>query len=228
MKNKYLTTGIILVLFCLFFSCNSFAQPASRRFSISIIGGTTSKGPASDLESALNLAGYNDVSSFWGSTTAHPFSKTGLGAIGSPWLVQCQYLLNGNLAVSMIVSNSDIGMTLGYKKSSYFSQINYSVLTISPLLSISLNNIFRIGAGPAYYITKANNESSSIFGGLLDIGLSVPNDSRFYFTFSFQYRFVGKMDLSEVKENYPSSKIIPIGEVNFNHTFTGIGIGIRF
>ena len=224
MSKEYLKL-LIMFCICIITTFNLFAQQDNRKFNISLYGGVApiGLGPASEMENAMVILGYNAEVRFWG-TTKYPYSNSG----NLSWMIQCQYLLNENFAVSFIAGESDLGSIHGYKSSSVsFLTINNSIATISPMLLFNLSGILQFGAGPAYFRIKANNESHPKIGLNLEASLTYPNDSRLFLKFIYQYRYVGKVNIGAQPQDFSDQYSAPIGEILYDHTFIGTGVGVR-
>lgn len=208
-----------------------------RRLSLSLSLGTTSSGPAADIESAMTKAGFNQTSyGFWGPSPS-PFSRTGFGEIGYPWMFALRYSPSSLLLLGFIASNAPIGESLGLHESNLYLFIKYSVSTVASTASVSLADVLHVGLGPAIYVassrqdeigTDINITSATKIGALLDVGLSVPAHSRFFVVGSFQYRYVGRADVGPFKSTLGGYfATMPSASARFNHTFTSLGFGIR-
>lgn len=175
---------------------------------------------------------------WFGGPTPHPFSRTGLGETGAPWMLAMQYSLTQFALIGVIAGNAPIGETFGYHGSPFYLFVDYSVATVGITGSFQLADVFRAGIGPAIYVATSSQDylgsdiesrSATRFGGLLDIGLSLPSDTLFFFAGSFQYRFVGKADVGPFTTRFVNSvgPTLPSTSVWFNHTFVAVGIGVR-
>jgi hypothetical protein len=70
------------------------------------------------------------------------------------------------------------------------------------------------------------------WGFLLDLGLSIPENSRFFVELKVQYRSVGKIEIGPYESTFETefvkaSATFPRSKVSYNHSFYGIGIGFR-
>jgi len=216
-------------------STNSSTKP-ERRWVLTLSLGTTSSGPATDIESAMVASGFNKTSTVLG-TTAHPFSRTGAGVTGEPWMISVQNKIKPPLLLGVIVSDAPIGETLGMHDPYLFLFIDYSVFTVSPTVSYQVADVLHLGIGPAIYTVKshrndapgeADSQSATKFGVLLDVGLSIPAHSRFFAIASLQYRYVGNTTIGPYEvSGYQSSATMPATSVSYNHFFLSVGMGIR-
>jgi hypothetical protein len=216
-------------------STESPAKP-ERRWLVTLSVGTTSSGPAGDIESAMTASGFNKTLDFFGKTE-YPTSKT--GAIGIPWMVSLNYAVRTHavkpdVLLGVIVSDAPIGMTTGYREPLLFLEIDYSVFTISPTVSVRFADVVHLGIGPALYNAKCHQETGTVsqsatkVGVLLDFGLSFPAHSRFFAIVSVQYRYVGNMTIGPFEEEFlNTSAAMPATSVSYNHSFVSIGMGIR-
>jgi hypothetical protein len=216
---------------------DSPAKP-ERRCHVTLSLGTTSSGPAGDIESAMVASGFNETLDFLGRTE-YPFSRTGISGI--PWMISLNYAIRQNaikptVLLGVIVSDAPIGMTFGYREPLLFLDIDYSVFTISPTVSVQFADVFHLGIGPALYTAKSQqtggtltvSQSATKVGALLDLGLSYPPHSRFFAILSVQYRYVGKTTIGPFESSLgDSSATMPATSVSYSHSFVSVGMGIR-
>lgn len=185
-------------------------------------------------------SGFNQTSpsSWFGGPTAHPFSRTGFEETGASWMMAMRYALTPYFLLGLIASNAPIGETLGYHGSNYYLFVDYSVATVGITGAFQLADVLHVGLGPAVYVATSSqnylggdieSRSATRIGGILDAGLSIPPDTRFFFTGSFQYRYVGKADVGPFTTRFVNSvgPTLPSTSAWFNHTFTALGLGIR-
>lgn len=219
-------------------SKNDKDHPKVRRWSVSYCLGLASSGPASDIERAMTASGFDDTSYglFSSKPIGHPFSTTGIGHT----LIEVHYLIKDHFSVGAILGNSSIGETLGYHDPLCYLFIKYSVKIYAPVFSV-LSHGFRLGIGPAWYIANATrtdagggtpSKSVNKLGFLFDLGLNVPENSRFFFELKVQYRSVGKIEIGPYESKFETellkeSSTFPASKVSYNHFFVGIGVGFR-
>jgi opacity protein-like surface antigen len=194
--------------------------------------GTTSSGPANDIEEAMIASGFNHDWG-WGES---PSSVTGWGGVA--WMIALQYRTNPRLSLGVVVSNAPIGHTSGEHSPLNVLSVDYSVSTLSPTVSYRFSDYLHLGIGPAIYSAEASSEdlvgtesgsqSATKFGILLDFGLSIPAHSRFFAIFSAQYRYVGNMTIGPFESTFlQDSATMPATSVSYNHYFVSVGLGIR-
>jgi len=215
-------------------------QPAGkpvRRWSLSFSLGTTSSGPAKDIEKAMIRDGFDETLPggwFWGSVE-HPVSHTGLEGIGFPWTIQISYAINQRFDGVLLISHTPIGKTVGYRADPeiHLSVYYYSTV-ISPLFLYKPFRILYIGLGPALFINKIEQESGgkliyckqkSHFGALLQASLQYPQKKLLFLQCNVQYRYMGKATFGPFKRT--SLAQLYSFEANFSHVFIGFGFGIR-
>lgn len=209
-----------------------------RRWLVTLSLGTTSNGPATDIEEAMIASGFDEPSPGLGSPIANPFSKTGFGMTGEPWMVALYNRARSHLLLGVVVSDAPIGFTDGMHDPWIFLSVRYSVFTVSPTVSYQFSDSFHLGIGPAMYIaecrdepspgTEAESQSVTKVGVLLDAGLSIPAHSRFFAIFSAQYRYVGNMTIGPFESTFLQySATMPATSVSYNHYFVSVGLGIR-
>jgi len=216
-----------------------------KRWSISYCIGSTSSGPASDIEKAMRAGGFNDDTEVGGlfgggEAIAYPSSKTGFGETGFPMLFELHYLIKPYFSIGAIISNSPIGQTFGYHDPLCFLSIEYSVATYAPVFSVRAG-VLQLGIGPAWNVMKATRsdgggvspvEKVKKLGILLDFGLGIPRNSRFFVELKVQYRSVGKIEIGPYESTWETefekaSATFPRSKVNYDHLFYGIGVGFR-
>ena len=200
--------------------------------SVSLSLGTASSGPAADLEEAMVLSGFNKTTpgGFFGGPVANPFSRTGSGTIGLPWMIDLRYSPGHLILLGAIVSDAPIGETDGYHDPSLSLSIKYSVFTIASTVSLQFADCFHMGVGPAIYIAESNAEikSATKLGALFDAGLSIPAYSRIFFVVSFQYRSVGNLDIGPIEARIGNfAATMPASSVSFDHSLIAVGMGTR-
>ncbi len=244
----------LLVALCGFIiACALAARPASaqegagpasmpaRRWDVTLSLGTTSSGPASDLEAAMRAAGFDDTfPDVYGSGGhATPFSYTGASDEGASWMIAAHYAVSPRYAVGLIVSDSPIGTTYGLRAPLDSLDIHYSARAVAPTFSVRLSDAIYVGVGPAFFMTKAyqyeyyagaeTRYSANKVGALVELGASVPVRSRFFATASLQYRYVGNVTIGPFESlvaDHPAT--LPATSVSFNHLFFSLGVGVRF
>lgn len=223
---------------------NEKEMPKVKRLSLSCSFGSTSSGPASDIERVMTAAGFDDTTSGFGLFSSdpiyHPFSSTGIGHAAPSWLIEIHYLIKNHFSIGAVLGNSPIGETIGYHDPLCFLFIKYSVKTYAPVFSF-LSNGFRLGIGPAWYIANATridagggtpSKSVNKLGLLFDLGLNIPEHSRFFFELKVQYRSVGKIEIGPYESKFETpflkeSATFPASKVSYNHFFVGVGFGFR-
>jgi hypothetical protein len=199
--------------------------------------GTTSSGPAGDIERAMTTAGFNQTSpGFFGPPVAHPFSRTGIGETGFPKTIGIQYSLTPRLAGGFLFAISDIGTTLGYRDPYLFLFIDYGLVTISPTISFLAGDNFRFGVGPALHFAKARKsslpdepwKSSTKLGYVVDASAATHLFSIFSVELRAQYRGVGQVEIGPYEAtSFNNSAVMPATKVSFDHWFVGVGLAIH-
>ena len=216
------------------------ARAASpRRWTVSIVTGPTSSGPAGEIETAMRNAGLSDDSKsfFTNDVISHPFSRTDWGDLGFPWLLDVHYAVRPRYGVSVIVSQAMAGTTFGYRNPSEFMFLEYVVNMIAPVLSIEPRPWVRVGAGPAFYSATLSQTAGGSdvrqrdrkVGLLLDGSMNVPARSRVFAEIRVQYRRVGtKIGPLTSSGSLSDAVVLPATSVSYSHIFVGAGLGIRF
>ena len=208
---------------------------AERRWSMTVSLGVTSRGPESGIENAMNASGFNQTSpaDWFGGSQAHPFSR---GGSETPWEVALRFAVDPPIQIGIIVNNAANGEVIGYRQQMYLF-VNYSILTIGTAAYIQVFG-FRLGIGPALSKVKSwlddagktvDVSSVTKLGALIDVGLSQPADTRFFFDLDFQYCFLGKVAIGPyTSSSFDSSATMPSSRVNCSYYVIAMGVGIRF
>jgi len=231
------------------------ASPDARaaspgRWTVSIVTGPTSSGPAGEIETAMRNAGLSDDELNFFSTNGrlirHPFSRTNWGDSGFPWLLDVHYTVRPRYGVSVIVSEAMAGMTFGYRKPSEYMDLDYVVNMIAPVLSIEPRPWVRVGAGPAFYSATLSQmaygsgdmlvrQRDRNVGLLLDGSVNAPARSRVFAEIRVQYRRVGtkigpltSFGPLTSSGSLSDAVVLPARSVSYSHLFAGAGLGIRF
>jgi hypothetical protein len=220
-------------------TADSVAQK-KRPWEISLLLGKTSGGPAKDLEAAMISSGFNGYyPGFPGVAPPqdYPYSETGFGKSEFSVDLNVRYA-DGSLLYGGIVSYNPLGMTAGYKSPSHFVDLDYSVVAVAPTVGILLEEILRLGVGPALYFCSCSastpygevgSTSETKLGLIVDAGLVFPAKTRFFVDLAFQYRLVGDATVGPFQDVYGSSvATFPATEASFNHAFIALGMGVRF
>jgi len=200
--------------------------------------GTTSSGPAGDIEQAMRAAGFGATMPGFGDPVEHPFSRTGNGEIGTIWMLAAHRTVAPRLLVGVTASDAPIGATYGWHNPYLSLGLQYSVATVAPTVSYKLSNAVRLGAGPAVYRTEVRQEraeggflatqSATRVGALAELGVSLPADSRVCVALSLQYRWVGHVTVGPFESTLNQfSATLPATSVSFDHFFFGVGVGVR-
>lgn len=211
------------------------AHPSQRRWRFSVTWGTTGSGPAKDVEQAMIQDGFNETSpgGWFGGPTAHPFSRTGFGEIGVPWSISVRYELNNFFDLSLLISKSPIGSSYGYHSNPTADlDLNYTVTSVSPMLSFNHIKILQLGMGPGLFMSrmeKAGKSQKKIkLGAVFQAELVFPEDTRFFVKLDGQFRYVGKSSFGPFTAGYRDERIILTEfKADFSHFFVGLGIGIH-
>ncbi|MFC2164024.1 hypothetical protein ACFLT2_03380 [Acidobacteriota bacterium] len=220
--------------------------PKQRRWSVSVYLGSASSGPAEDLEKAMIAAGL-DHRFVWYWAGAGPFysdpypsSSTKTTLYRLPWMIRIHYLVKPPFGVGLVYSNTEIGDTAGYNEKTSRFDVEYSVNTISPVVSVQAIG-FQFGVGPALYMANSigkrlsleeslGEKKTSKIGFLIDFGFAIPTGkTRFFVEFKAQFRAVEQVKVGPYEIKVDNDFFIfPETKVNYNHWFIGGGIGVRF
>jgi opacity protein-like surface antigen len=242
MKNLILSLLIIII-----FLSNSSAQqiPDSdtiniKKWSVSINFGVRIGGPNVQLKEAIYEYGFDRTpqatASLFGPVQSgkekeHPYTNT-----YPSLMINAKYYITGPLAIGISTGYTHLGDIHGYNTG--YLNINNSVFSISPIISLNSYDIVRIGLGPALFFTNAftgnlldpgeEKYRHKKIGFVIAFGFRIPKTTRVFFEFDFQYRYVGKADIGPFTVDNYQSATLPKTSVSYNHAFIGAGFGFRF
>ncbi len=233
----------ILTFFALLLTTSAQTDSqVQKKLELALSFGTTSSGPASGFEAAMNASGLNKtMHGFFGPAVKHPFSKTGFGLIGFPWTFAASYNIDEQYSLGMSIGNSPIGSTHGYKSEANkmtFEEMHYTLFQIVPFGRLKVN-AFLLSAGPAIFITKTNvtdrvgdNYDDYILhiGLMLEASIQYPTDTMLFGFINAQARIMTKDKLGAYDTKaIGSNEVYKINnfEVNYSSVFIGVGVGIR-
>lgn len=233
----------ILTFFALLLTTSAQTDSqVQKKLELALSFGTTSSGPASGFEAAMNASGFNKtMHGFFGPAVKHPFSKTGFSITGFPWTFAASYNIDEQYSVGINIGNSPIGSTHGYGNDANkmtFEEMHYTLFQLVPFGRLKVN-LFLISAGPAIYITKTNvtdrvgdNYDDYILhiGLMLDASLQYPTDTKLFGFIHAQAKFMSSDKLGPYDTKPIGSlevKKINNFEVNYSSVFIGLGIGMR-
>lgn len=217
------------------------ATGEANRYSLVVIRGSPSAGPAAEVEDAMIRGGFDDDTQCWlfcQGTIAHPFSRTGMTAVGSSWLLELSYRLWARAGVGLTWARTEIGTTLGYRSGSDFSNsdhlfIEYGVTTVASTIVLMLKPL-RLEVGPALHVTEAWQDDvgqrvevrRSYRPGLMaGAGLSVPLYRALHIEARAQYRYTGRGTVGPFTTD---AATLSEFDADFSHTYLGFGLGLRF
>jgi hypothetical protein len=207
----------------------------AHRWHLTASVGTTSSGPASDIERAMVASGFNQTYHGFLGPLTYPFSHTGIGEIGTPWMIAIRYSINPRVSVGFVLSDAPIGRTSGYGNGRHLT-VQYSVFVFSPIVGLQYEDIVRFGLGPAVFKTRCREEyagredSATKIGALLDLGISRPLfSSPFCVDLGVQYRYLGETHIGPYQSTDLGTftAIFPVSSVTYNHIFVAVGLGVR-
>lgn len=210
-----------------------------HRWSIALLTGFPSRGPAGSIEDAMQSSGFGDTGpSFSGQGIAHPFSDTGFGAVGFPAAIDVGYQLRGMWAARLLLGRTPIGSTFGYQALSHYATIDYAVTSLALMASATDDGVLHAALGPALQIVQTRNsrvagegawESQAKLGFIARISLRIPRGSRFYLDAGVQYRRVGTVELGPYSIFGPGGDaVLAAMEIPFDHWLIEFGPGFRF
>jgi len=94
---------------------------------------------------------------------------------------------------------------------------------ISPVIIYDINRFITIGGGPAYYFLGFSSTFNKM-GFIIKSTLKYPKTSRLFAQIDMQYRYAGKID--KIYDLYYHNSYSSYN-INTNHFYLGIGIGLR-
>jgi hypothetical protein len=236
----------------------ALAKPRpDRRWEASFVMGTTSSGPARDLERAMRAHGFDEsrgscvIFGFCFPGTNHPFSRTGIGEIGFPWLLTGRRWLSPRVGIGLSGGVSDIGATFGQQRDTgeYFT-LEYTARVVAPMLIVRPLRGIHTGVGPAFVSYRLartapggpvpagpagpgrfDTRTQRRAGFMWELDIALPPRSRVFGELLVQYRHVGQIEtgpftITNLFPRAPST--FPSVGVDGSHWFVGVGSGIRF
>lgn len=216
----------------------------NARWHISLYAGTTSSGPAADLEAAFTREDYNESAGcvYLGcSKRTYPYSVTGWGQTGLPFTAEVRYRVIGPVEIGVIVGRTPIGETAGYHYPLELD-MEYGVVLFAPTAGVSvrlpvpLSPRINVGAGPAWYdafwtpvrdkgaLPTGHQKSTGLLGRA---GFEVPVDRGVLVGFDFQYRSVGTVTVGPVVlPTAVNRHDLPAMTTNYDHWSASLGFSI--
>ena len=208
---------------------------------VSFTIGSTSPGPAGDVEKAMINNGFDGTSpgGWFGGPVDHPNSKSGFGQTGIPWDLQIRFQVKKRFDMLFVTGNNPIGYTTGYNTDTRrYIFMNYYSFLISPVILYKFLQIAAVGMGPALNITKLDLQSGgetvesdkeNKFGLVAAGMLSFPKKSRIFLNFNVQFRWIPSDKYGPFKNPYHTqgSTILNSFNADFSHLFIGLGLGFR-
>lgn len=244
MKNHIISIiVIILFAFCPVIlhadSTEHDSKLKTGQWILSLSLGANFEGPSKAIEKVMNASGFGADTAggtgwFGGGSPGKVYPKSN-PVIGG--ILGLHYMLKSPFAAGILVSFAQ-GVTKGrHYEGGYWTRdteiyldVNYSILTFAPLVSVQAS-WFKLGVGGAlHYIgTYHQRDKCWKLGFLVDSGLIIPFKGKPYFgEVIFQYRSMGEIKIGPyiaTEESY--SVTFPVSRVNYSHIFVGVGVGIR-
>ena len=204
----------------------------SRRWTFSAQLTHTLGGPGGDIEKAMRAAGLDQRGvSFFGPGADYPLSRND----GVGWVLGVHYTLTPRWTAGVLVGKSKSGATTGSRDFTFLT-VDHAVTTVAPILSLQASKSIRFGVGPALHIAKAREragpaERTRKVGFVVDLGVTVPAESRFFLDLKVQYHRVGGVSIGPYEEtSFHTGEVItafPEARVTYDHWFIGAGFGVR-
>jgi hypothetical protein len=208
--------------------------------------GSTSSGPARDLERAMRDAQFdgNQGYCFLGFCLPGsdlPLSRTGIGETGVPWHVGVDRAWRGRIGLGGFVGRSAIGATRGLDRNSYAAlNLSYAVSSTGLMATVAPVRGVKLGAGAAAFVTTVTQEEGPRVvtrrrhtspGAVLEARAAVPTGTRVFAALVVQGRLLGRQrvgpyDVTDGLTGITAS--FPATSVRVSHWFAGVGIGTRF
>lgn len=214
------------------------------RWHLSLYIGTTSSGPAEDLEAAFRRETYDETTGcgYLGCAgRTYPYSVTGWGQTGLPFTAEVRFRVIGPAQLGLMVGRTPIGETVGYHYPSELD-MEYGVTLLAPTagvtvpLPLPLGPRVRLGGGPAWYgafWTPVRDKATlptghqNAFGLLGRAGFEVPVDKGLLVGFDFQYRSVGTITVGPVAiPTAVNRHDLPAMPAYFSHWAASIGFSL--
>ncbi len=210
------------------------------------VTGTTSSGPARDLERAMRVAQFDGDQGFCFIGFClpghdHPYSRTGIGELGFPWHVGVSRAWRGRIGLGGFAGQSAIGTTMGLDRNSYARlTLRYTVSGAGPMLTFAPVRGARLGAGAAAFVTSIGDEQApgvvttrhhTSPGAVLEARVTAPTGTRVFAALLVQGRLLGRQRVGPYNETDGLTGItasFPATSVRVSHWFIGAGVGARF
>ena len=234
---------ILIVILCIYSFLSSASEPKKisenkkRNWSISVFIAGSNSDVQDNMEKAIIDAGFNDkpISLFLPSSSFPAKYDRGVS-----WKFSIKRRLKKSFYFGISSSKTYHGEIYGYDKDAKRLDIESSSYCLSAMLIYNLNNVLDIGIGPAWLsnelwkTSEDNSDETDSFkenkiGFTAGISAKLPQYTRFFFEFNFQLRKVGKMEVGPFYGAEPQDEpSFEKQKINFDHTLTGLGLGIRF
>lgn len=241
-EAKMKKSHILFLILTGFYIVNVRAQQGTqetldigKRWSVSFVGGTSKGGPARDLEEAMVANGFGQTDPggcFFFCTKEKEFPDSVPGLYFS---ANIKYRVNNLYALSLYYSKNDFGETAGYNNRVRRLYISNTLKSISPIISVGVQDLFALGVGPALHFVEAvggrpkTAYSETKLGAIADLTFKIPRKSTFYFTLNLQYKIVGNVSVGPFrKEHFGEAATFNRVKVNYNQLAKGFGWGFRF
>ncbi|HKJ93506.1 MAG TPA: hypothetical protein VJ957_10070 [Longimicrobiales bacterium] len=214
------------------------------RWHIALYGGTTSDGPAPDLQRAFlenGMAEAPPCGVVACSPKTYPYSVTGWGQTGLPFTAEVRFRAVGPAELAFILGRTPIGETVGYHYPTLL-ELSFGVTVIAATAGVAIplplpaGPRLRLGAGPARYgvfwTPIRDNRALSTghetaIGLLARAGLEVPVDKGVLIGFDFQYRRVGTNTVGPIAlPTVVNRNDLPAMLANFDHWCASIGFSV--
>lgn len=210
------------------------------------VTGTTSSGPARDLERAMRAAQFDGGQGFCFIGLClpgrdHPFSRTGIGELGFPSHVGVSKVWRGRISLGGFAGRSGIGRTMGLDRNSYARlNLSYAVSSAGPMVTFAPVRGVRLGAGAAAFITSIGEEQGPDVvttrrrtspGAVLEARFTAPASTRVFAALLVQGRLLRRQRVGPYDETDGLTGItasFPATPVRMSHWFIGVGVGARF
>lgn len=245
MKNLFISIIVILPLvFCPALlqaqSIEQDSESTTKRWILSFSLGANFEGPSKEIEKVMIASGFADdtagYSNIWGTKPSEVYPKSN-PVIGG--ILGLHYIFKSPFAIGILTSYAQ-GVTKGrnyhilegnYRDGTeIILDVNYSILTLAPLVSVQAS-WFKFGVGGTlnYISTYYQEDRYWKLGLILDTGLIIPFKGQpFFGEIVFQYRSIGEFEIGPYTATGGAySATFPTSNVNYSHIFLGLGVGIR-
>ncbi len=203
-----------------------------NKWHFDLVLGSSSGGPAENIETAMNRDGWGDSEPVYGLFSVSRYKTRPVSnASGLAWTLQGTYRVSKHFDFGIIAGNTPLGETIGYNSNIKKQMtIESSAFILSPVVHLLLTESFRIGLGPLISFNDISQSVTSFkrktqFGGIIQLNIIYPPNATFFVKLDVQHRILQKYKVEGLRE---LDRGLNPFDVNFTNTFIGLGLGISF